>query len=84
MRRDKSIIKRAEKIVKTYICKVRPLTDEEKERFKQLHPDCLVDFQPSHAATVDGWRKHIRYRHYIWCFKNHQWVPFDQEIPGVK
>jgi hypothetical protein len=34
MRRDKSIIKRAEKIVKTYICKVRPLTDEEKEQLR--------------------------------------------------
>ena len=63
---------------------IRHLTDEEKERFKQVHPDCQVDFQPSHAATVDGWRKHIRYRHYIWCFKNHQWVPFDQDIPGVR
>ena len=55
---------------------IRGLTDEEKERFKSVHPNCQVDFQPSHAATVDGWRKHIRYKHYIWCFKNHKWYSF--------
>ena len=63
---------------------IKKLTDEEKERFKSVHPNCQVDFQPSHAATVDGWRKHIRYRHYIWCFKNRTWVPFSEEIPGLK
>ena len=63
---------------------IRGLTDEETERFKKNHPDCQVDFAPSHAATVDGWRKHIRYKHYIWCFKNHKWYSFDEEIPGVK
>ena len=63
---------------------IKHLTDEETARFKQLHPNCQTDFQPSHAATVDGWRKHIRYRHYIWCFKNKKWVPFSEDIPGVK
>ena len=63
---------------------IKHLTDEETARFKQMHPNCQTDFQPSHAATVDGWRKHIRYRHYIWCFKNKKWVPFSEDIPGVK
>ena len=63
---------------------IRHLSEEETERFKKIHPNCLCDFQPSHAATVDGWRKHIRNKHYIWCFKNKQWIPFNEEIPGVK
>ena len=63
---------------------IKHLSEEETARFQKIHPNCLCDFKPSHAATVDGWRKHIRNKHYIWCFKNKQWIPFDQEIPGVK
>ena len=65
---------------------VRSLPEGEMDRFKSLHPDCQVDYQPSHAATVDGWRDkspNNRYKHYIWCFKNHQWVPFNEPIPGI-
>ena len=81
---DLSPLDGLEKLERLWANMIRNLTDAEKERFRAVHPDCQVDFQPSHAATVDGWRKHIRYRHYIWCFKNHKWVPFDEDIPGVR
>ena len=81
---DLSPLDGLQKLERLWANMIKKLTDEEKERFKSVHPDCLVDFQPSHAATVDGWRKHIRYRHYIWCFKNKKWVPFSEEIPGLK
>ena len=81
---DLSPLDGLQKLERLWANMIRHLTDEEKERFKSVHPDCQVDFQPSHAATVDGWRKHIRYKHYIWCFKNHQWYSFNEEIPGVK
>ena len=60
---------------------IKKLTVEETERFIEKHPNTEVDFKPSHAATVDGWRKHPRYRHYIWCFKNKTWIPFDEPLP---
>ena len=63
---------------------IKHLSEEETQRFQELHPNCLCDFKPSHAATVDGWRKHIRNKHYIWCFKNKQWYSFNEEIPGVR
>lgn len=81
---DLSPLDGLEKLERLWANMIRGLTEEEQERFKSLHPNCQVDFQPSHAATVDGWRKHIRYKHYIWCFKNHKWYSFDEEIPGVK
>ena len=65
---------------------VRSLPEGEMDRFISLHPNCQVDYQPSHAATVDGWRDkspNNRYKHYIWCFKNHTWVPFSESIPGI-
>ena len=81
---DLSPLDGLQKLQRLWANMIKGLTDEEKERFKSVHPNCQVDFQPSHAATVDGWRKHIRYKHYIWCFKNHKWYSFDEEIPGVK
>lgn len=81
---DLSPLDGLQKLERLWANMIKHLTDEEKERFKSVHPNCQVDFQPSHAATVDGWRKHIRYKHYIWCFKNHKWYSFDEEIPGVK
>jgi hypothetical protein len=64
---------------------IKHLTEEEAQHFKDHHPNCICDFQPSHAATVDGWRsENPHYKHYIWCFKNKQWIPFNEEIPGVK
>ena len=66
---DLSPLDGLQKLERLWANMIKHLTDEEKERFKSVHPDCQVDFQPSHAATVDGWRKHIRYKHYIWCFK---------------
>ena len=60
---------------------IKKLPQEEIDRFRQVHPDTETDIKPSHAATVDGWRKHPRYRHYIWCFKNKTWVPFDEPLP---
>ena len=81
---DLSPLDGLQKLERLWANMIKKLTVEEQERFKSLHPNCQVDFYPSHAATVDGWRKHIRYRHYIWCFKNHKWYSFDEEIPGVK
>jgi hypothetical protein len=64
---------------------IKHLTEEEAQHFIDHHPNCIVDFQPSHAATVDGWRsENPHYKHYIWCFKNKQWIPFDEDLPGVK
>ena len=64
---------------------IKNLPEEEAERFKQVHPNCETDFQPSHAATVDGWRSNNpHYKHYIWCFKNKQWVPFNEPLPTEK
>ena len=33
---------------------IKHLSEEEIARFKKIHPDCITDFMPSHAATVDG------------------------------
>lgn len=57
--------------------------EAEKERFIAAHPNTQVMFKGPHA-TSDGWRKHPRYKHYIWCLKNRQWVPFDQPLPTKK
>lgn len=81
---DLSPLDGLQKLERLWANMIKKLTDEEKERFISLHPNCEVDFQPSHAATVDGWRKHPRYKHYIWCFKNKTWIPFDEEIPSGK
>lgn len=59
---------------------MRKLPDSEIEKFKKSHPDTETDFQISHGATVDGWREHERYKHYIYCFKNYKWIPFDEQI----
>ena len=61
----------------------RAIPEEEANRFAEAHPNCYVSYKPSLSPTDNGWRKHIRYKHYIWCFKHHEWVPFDQDIPGV-
>ena len=61
---------------------LKKLPQGEIDRFIALHPNCEVDFKPSHAATVDGWRDHPRYKHYIWCFKHYKWVPFDEPLPS--
>lgn len=61
------------------VCKQLP--DEEKARFCELHPNCTTDFKGSHS-TPNGWRQnHPRYKHYLWCFRNKTWIPFDQELP---
>lgn len=61
------------------VCKQLP--DDEKARFCELHPNCTTDFKGSHS-TPNGWRQnHPRYKHYLWCFRNKTWIPFDQELP---
>ena len=62
---------------------VRKLPEEEKARFRQVRPDVEVDFS-SNGATGHGWRKHDRYKHYIWCLKNATWIPFDEPLPKGK
>jgi len=59
---------------------IRHLPEEQKERFIQVHPDVEADFKGSHA-TDSGWRKHPRYKHYIWCLKHNTWIPFNEPLP---
>ena len=62
----------------------RKLPQEQVDHFQELHPNCEVDYRISHSATntYKPWRKHPRYKHYIWCLKHGTWIPFDQEIPS--
>ena len=46
------------------------------ERFIASHPNCQLVWGTS-DATGQGWRDHWRYKHYVSCFKTHQWIPFD-------
>ena len=64
------------------MCKYLP--QEAVDHFKELHPACEVDYKPSHSATntEKPWRKHPRYKHYIWCLKHGTWIPFSEEIPA--
>ena len=57
------------------------LSQEQVDHFKELHPNCVVDFKPKHGAKQDGWRDNPRYKHYLWCLKNRKWIPFNEEIP---
>jgi len=68
------------KLQRFWATNIRHLPEEQKTRFKEAHPLTEVDFTGPHA-TSSGWRQHPRYSHYIWCFKNHTWIPFNQEIP---
>lgn len=56
------------------------LSDEEKARFIAAQPDTLTSFTRSHD-TANDWRKHPRIKHYLWCFKNKTWIPFDEPLP---
>ncbi|MBR4457523.1 MAG: leucine-rich repeat domain-containing protein [Clostridia bacterium] len=56
------------------------LSEEEKARFIAAQPNVLTSFTRSHD-TANDWRKHERIKHYLWCFKNKTWVPFDQPLP---
>ena len=69
-------------IERLWLNMIHSLPQEEVDRFISMHPDCEVSFHPSRAATNYGWRSNSkRYKHYIWCLKNHQWIPFDQPLP---
>ena len=48
-----------------------------------IHPTCEVDFKISNSATntEKPWRKHPRYKHYVWCLKHGKWIPFEEELP---
>lgn len=56
------------------------ISGEQQEAFTKEHPGTDIKFNAKHA-TSDGWREHERYDHYIWCLKNHTWIPFDQPVP---
>lgn len=69
-------------IERLWLNMIRSLTQEEVDRFISLHPDCEVSFYKSRAATNYGWRSNsTRYHHYIWCLKNHKWIPFNEPLP---
>ena len=77
---DFSPIDQLESLERFWATMIRHLPEEEMERFQQVHPNVEVDFKGSHATT-NGWRKHPRYKHYIWCLKNKTWIPFDEPLP---
>jgi len=68
-------------IERLWINMCKKLPQEAVDHFIALHPNCEVVFKASHAATVDGWRDHPRYKHYIWCLKNQKWIPFNEDLP---
>lgn len=78
---DLSALDNVQSLERLWVNSCKKLPQEAVDHFKELHPNCEVDFKISHAATVDGWRKHPRYFHFIWCLKNRKWIPFDEEIP---
>lgn len=77
---DFSPIDELDSLERFWATMIRHLSEEEKERFQQVHPNVEVDFKGSHATT-NGWRSHPRYKHYIWCLKNKTWIPFDEPLP---
>lgn len=77
---DFSPIDGLENLERFWATMIRGLPEEEKTRFQEVHPNTEVDFKGSHATT-NGWRKHPRYKHYIWCLRNKTWIPFDQPLP---
>ena len=78
---DFSPIDGLENLERFWATMIRGLPKEEQQRFMEVHPNTEVDFKGSHATT-NGWRKHPRYKHYIWCLRNSTWIPFDQPLPG--
>lgn len=78
---DFSPIDNLDSLERFWATMIRHLPEEEMQRFQEVHPDVEVDFKGSHATT-NGWRKHPRYQHYIWCLKNNTWIPFDEPLPG--
>lgn len=78
---DLSALDNVKTIERLWINMCRELPQEAVDHFIGLHPNCEVDYKPSHGATVDGWRDHPRYKHFIWCLKNRQWIPFNEDLP---
>ena len=60
-----------------------PLTEEQREEFRQKRPDVEVRFY-ANDSTRFGWRTHERFKHYIWCLRNYTWVPFNEPLPTKK
>ena len=59
----------------------RKQVDEESiERFIASHPNCQIAWGTG-DATGQGWRDHWRYKHYVACFKTHEWIPFEEAEP---
>ena len=77
---DFSPIDHLDSLERFWATMIRHLPQEEMERFQQVHPNVEVDFKGSHATT-NGWRKHPRYKHYIWCLRNNTWIPFNEPLP---
>ena len=49
------------------------------ERFIAAHPTCEIAWGTG-DATGQGWRDHWRYKHYVACFKTHEWIPFEEAL----
>lgn len=57
----------------------KELGEEAQQYFIGSHPDCeTVFFSRSNSSTGEGWRDHPRYKHYVPCFKSHNWIPFSE------
>ncbi len=78
---DLTALDSLQKLERMWGTRMYGLTDETKEHFIATHPDTLTYFTRYHS-TEHGWRKHERYKHYIWCLKNKTWIPFDQPLPS--
>ena len=60
---------------------LKKLPESEQARFKELHPNCTVDFTVKGSAISHKWREHERYYRFRRCFKHNTWVPFDEPWP---
>ncbi len=67
------------KLERLWVNSCKSLPGNAVDHFKQEHPGCEALYKPSHAATVDGWRDHPRYKHYIRCLKSKKWISFGEE-----
>ena len=79
---DLSALDEVTTLERLWVNSCKKLPQSAVDHFKQLHPNCEVDFKLSHGAMRDGWREHPRYKHYIWCLKKYRWIPFNEPLPA--
>ena len=80
---DLSALDGLSKLERLVVNSCKRLPKEAVDHFREVHPTCEVDFKISNSATntEKPWRKHPRYKHYVWCLKHGKWIPFEEELP---